>query len=1011
MSMRKKIVWLPYDFDTALGINNEGALVFGYNLEDIDHTESDADIYNGQDSVMWVNMRAAFFDQIRTMYQNLRSTGALSYSKVEEMFETHQHKWGESIFNEDAWFKYLQPLIDDNDGSYLAMLQGSKEEQRKWWMYNRFRYMDSKYNAGDAQSDVIQLRGYAKSNVTVTPYADVYASVKFGSYLQQTRATRGQSYEIVCPLDVVNDTEIYIYSASQLSSVGDLSGLKVGYADFSKATKLSSIKLGDSAASYSNGNLKELYVGNNTLLRTLDVRNCNGLGTGDMKSVDISGCTNIENVYFSGTNVTGVDLPNGGILKTLTLPSTVTNLTVRNQPGLTTFSMPSYSNITTLRLENNSTVIPVETILGSIAANSRVRILGLDITVSSTTEVDNFYAFLDTMRGMDENGNNLPHAVVSGRIRGLHGVNRSWYMEKMAQYPDVAIDHDYLTVSLTYCNYDGTQVYEVQDLAPGDDGTYDGRPPRASSAQYTYTFVGWSLSKNATSADSGATENVTVDRTVYAAYAEFLRTYTVTWANDDGSILEVDPGVIYGTTPTYNGNTPTSTVNPAMTFFGWLPAIHPVDADITYTPDYAMAYRVRFYNGTTLLQTINQVRAGTTAEYTGATPVSPDDGFVFDGWLPSNENIQAATDCYAQFRDTNTPLRQYLAKTLHNYTSTGATKVGVRAFSNHTNLETVETTATLVDTAAFLQATALTVADFTGSTGITLRSQAFSGCRSFEHLILRGASVGTMADVAVLNQTPISFGLGTIYVPSELLASYKTATNWSRYADQIYPLSAYPRTSFETISDSWVTILSNPNYATDYAIGDTKALTIGDQVIYMEIAAFDADPLASGNGTAAITWIANQGLERHRMDDQASTADGWGSCEMRTYLRDTVYPTIPQEVRSHIVEVTKTYRTITPSDTTLSIGDTIWLPSAREVASWTGSTTPKESSGPTYSRYAANAATLIKCATSPYVQSITWWTRSAVNSGSYGQIGNSGGYTNSSAMTQGWFVFGFCTNP
>ena len=33
--MRRKIVFLPYDFDTAIGINNEGTLEFSYNLEDI----------------------------------------------------------------------------------------------------------------------------------------------------------------------------------------------------------------------------------------------------------------------------------------------------------------------------------------------------------------------------------------------------------------------------------------------------------------------------------------------------------------------------------------------------------------------------------------------------------------------------------------------------------------------------------------------------------------------------------------------------------------------------------------------------------------------------------------------------------------------------------------------------------------------------------------------------------------------------------------------------------------
>ena len=51
--MRRKIVFLPYDFDTAIGINNEGTLEFSYNLEDIDQTEGGADIFNGQQIQCW----------------------------------------------------------------------------------------------------------------------------------------------------------------------------------------------------------------------------------------------------------------------------------------------------------------------------------------------------------------------------------------------------------------------------------------------------------------------------------------------------------------------------------------------------------------------------------------------------------------------------------------------------------------------------------------------------------------------------------------------------------------------------------------------------------------------------------------------------------------------------------------------------------------------------------------------------------------------------------------------
>jgi hypothetical protein len=422
--MKKKIVWLPYDFDTAIGTNNEGSLVFGYELEDIDHLTGGADVFNGQESVVWNNIRDAFGEELAAMYKELRSTGALSYNKVEQMFEEHQSKWSEAIFNEDSWFKYILPLTEGTKnaegnivktGAYLPMMQGSKAEQRKWWLYNRFRYIDSKYNAGDALSDVIQIRGYAKSNITVLPYADIYPTVKYGSYLVQERGHRGVETTLVCPLDNVNDTEIYIYSASQLASVGDLSGFKVGFADFSMGTKLQAIKIGDSSSSYENQNLNSLTLGSNVLLKTLDVRNCISMGTGDQKSVDISGCEIIENVYFDGTQIQGVTLPNGGVLKVLHLPETITNLTIMNQKAITDLAVASYINITTLRLENVPT-IDTKAILMQINANARVRLIGFYWTATDAAEIESLLNKLDTMRGLDESGNNMEKAQVSGEI-------------------------------------------------------------------------------------------------------------------------------------------------------------------------------------------------------------------------------------------------------------------------------------------------------------------------------------------------------------------------------------------------------------------------------------------------------------------------------------------------------------------------------------------------------------------------------------------------------------------
>ena len=396
--------------------NNEGSLVFSYNLEDTDHTAGGADIFNGQQSVFWKNLRDTFPAELRAMYQNLRSTGALSYAKVEKMFEDHQAKWPEAIFNEDSWFKYLAPLEEKGSAAYLAMLQGSKSEQRKWWLYNRFKYIDSKYNAGESLTDVITLRGYAKSNITITPYADVYATVKFGSYLVQTRAARNQSYQIVCPLDSVNDTEIMIFSASQLADIGDLSGLKVGYAEFVYATKLQQLILGNSSIYYTNGNLQTLYLGQNKLLKKIDVRNCTGLGTGDQKSVDLSGCTGIEEVYFDGTKVTGVSLPNGGVLRILHLPNTITSLIIRNQPSLTDFTCPSLSNITTLWLENVGTTVDTLSILEALQTGARVRLFGFNWSIEDADDIEDILDTLDDKRGLDQNGDNMPTAQVYGTI-------------------------------------------------------------------------------------------------------------------------------------------------------------------------------------------------------------------------------------------------------------------------------------------------------------------------------------------------------------------------------------------------------------------------------------------------------------------------------------------------------------------------------------------------------------------------------------------------------------------
>lgn len=946
----KKVVFLPYDFDTAIGINNEGALVFSYNLEDIDNLAGGADVYNGQQSVLWKNMRAAFFDEIKTMYQNLRSTGALSYEKVEAMFEEHQDKWPEAIFNEDAYFKYLQPLIDDGSGAYLSMLQGSKAEQRKWWLYNRFRYIDSKYNAGDALSDVIQLRGYAKADITVTPYADIYPSVKYGSYLVSARGARTIPTTLVCPLDNLNDTEIYIYSASQLASVGDLSGLLVGFADLSMATKLQRLKLGDSSTDYSNSNLTELTLGNNTLLQSIDVRNCPNL----TQSVDLSGCTNIEEVYFDGTAITGCTLPNGGVLKVLQLPGTITNLTVRNQPSLTTFSMPTYENISTLRIENVSSAINAYELLQEIPANSRVRIIGLNLEMSTVEEVENFYDLLDSMRGLDENGNNTDTAQVKGTITGLGSVTGSWLASLAARYPDITVEAEHITAYLHYYTYDGATLLYSEEIQDGGDGVYNGQPTREATAASTFTFIGWNKYMNQYSADESATKNVTADRNVYAAYKAVGQVYTVYFYNGS-TLLQTVTGVPYGGSTSYTGETPIYTgSNPDdYRFTGWSPQ----PTNITGTTS---CYAVYAYTGLTetITDSWEEILAA-VANGTYKTKYQVGDTKILDVGSEGSVCMQiAAFDADTLADGTGKApiswISEQLLITSHRMNPALVGKVDELRF----------------DPSAQYQWAAVEDASNTFKS----TNQKKGNTTSWGGWKVTPAASGTLTINWTVDSESANFDYLDVYVNGVAKASKKGGSGQSGS----FTVDMVAGTSINVIA----------SYRKDGS---------GDQGTDTATVAFTAD--ANFSVSAITETVVIQ--EGRPATEGTGSIGGWEKSEMRAYLNDSVKPQIPALVRAAIKPVTKTHPAYNTNQTnfTQTTTDEVWLPSYNEMFG---------SSSLYYPLFQNTNANRIKKKAGATSAS-WWWLRSAYNNYHFGFVRSGGNYADTSADYSVGVALGFCT--
>ena len=796
-AMKKKIVFLLYDADTAIGTNNEGSLVFSYNLEDIDQTEGGADVFNGQQSVLWKNLREMFGSELKAMYQNLRSTGALSYQRVETAFEEHQAKWPEAIFNEDAWFKYLAPLEEKGSAAYLSMLQGSKAEQRKWWLYNRFKYMDSKYNAGDSLTDVITLRGYAKSNITITPYADVYATVKYGSYLVQTRGQRNHSYEMVCPLDNVNDTEIYIYSASQLADVGDLSGLKVGYAEFVYGTKLQRLKLGDSSASYTNGNLQTLYLGSNKLLRTLDVRNCTGLGTGDQKTVDLSGCTGIEEAYFDGTAITGVSLPNGGSLRVLHLPSTITALTIRNQPSLSDFTCPSLSGITTLWLENVGNTVDTKAMIESLQAGARVRIFGFTWNLNDADEISDILDVLDDMRGLDQNGDNTDSAQVYGTIH-VPNITGDIVAHANERYQDITITYDHVSAILTYRDDDGTLL--------GTETILDGAAPVSTPAmankedgRYYYTFLGWGSTQGG-SVSQDIFDDIVMDKTVYAVYSRVEKTFTVRFYNGNtlvATYTDVAYGadVEYDTEPTYNG---AGNANDYI-FIGWDPLPENITADTDCVAQYqfvGMYFRQFMTDTLSYYEDTNSLTAIGDYAFAGLTNLQtvsmqsltsiPSYGFAGATNL-SSVSLPAVLAANGSAFSYGSALE---VLNLPNLTLLNSSPL-VQNMTALKELRLPKNTSSLSGMISTTQNIELMDIGVTTTIGLNLNTTYF---KKLEYLIMRnGTTVCTPYSSTIFTSaSPLGSGEGLILVPSSMVSSYKADAAWGAYAAQIKAIEDYP---------------------------------------------------------------------------------------------------------------------------------------------------------------------------------------------------------------------------
>ena len=204
--------------------------------------------------------------------------------------------------------------------------------------------------------------------------------------------------------------------------------------------------------------------------------------------------------------------------------------------------------------------------------------------------------------------------------------------------------------TIVFKNDDGTELqsssYDYLSLPSCET------PTKAATAQYTYTFAAW----------SPTVVNVTADATYTATYNAAVNLYTITFKNEDGTVLQSSQ-VAYGEKPAYSGATPTkaATAQYTYTFAGWDNAIANVTGEAVYTATYNSTvnqYTVTFKNEDATLQSL-LLAYGATPEYSGATPTKASTvqyDYTFDGWTPAITAVSSAAVYSATFASS---LREY----------------------------------------------------------------------------------------------------------------------------------------------------------------------------------------------------------------------------------------------------------------------------------------------------------------------------------------------------------------
>lgn len=365
-----------YDMDTMFGLDNTGVDKFKFDAED-----TQEDVFNGVD-ILWNFVRDALRDELAPYFNNLENNNILVEDNILPYFNERQGQIANAaMYNGDAEVKYLIPAregyydylnnaqVDPGEAPYLYAAQGDRTITREYWFCNRMRFLRGKYISSLYRSgDCLEFRWYfpsvnsnnpslAASAAAVPPdgifnltsvdtgYSGVMVG-KNAATVTNKRFDGAQTHQLdISSAKNVNGTEAYLLGLSNLTDLGDLSTKYMQKFVLKKPIngelKLKRLQLGNPHKDYDNtywSTSSALSFNSCKFLEYFNMQNCKSF----VQSIDLSECSAIQQILLTGSGITGLSLPENGMLEELRAPASLVGLKLHSFPALTKFSMGDY---------------------------------------------------------------------------------------------------------------------------------------------------------------------------------------------------------------------------------------------------------------------------------------------------------------------------------------------------------------------------------------------------------------------------------------------------------------------------------------------------------------------------------------------------------------------------------------------------------------------------------------------------------------------------------------------